>query len=171
VPPDPSTALRDHGIYVTAQRLAVMRAVDAQPHATADVIVRTVRDEIGTVSRQAVYDTLNTLSTLGVLRRFQPMGSPARFESRAGDNHHHLMCRSCGRVEDVDCAVGARPCLTASDDHGFEIDEAEVIYWGTCPDCRAGATPPADTGTPSQDSTSQDTSSQDTTTDTLQGEP
>lgn len=161
MPTDPSTALRDHGIYVTAQRLAVMRAVDAHPHATADVIVRTVRDEIGTVSRQAVYDTLNTLSTLGVLRRFQPMGSPARFESRAGDNHHHLICRSCGRVEDVDCAVGGRPCLTASDDHGFEIDEAEVIYWGVCPDCRARATSPADTGTHSQTSTSQDS-----TTDT-----
>jgi Fur family ferric uptake transcriptional regulator len=139
VPTDHSTALREHGIYVTAQRLAVLRAVDSQPHATADVIVRSVRDEIGTVSRQAVYDTLNTLSMLGVLRRFQPMGSPARFESRAGDNHHHLICRSCGRVEDVDCAVGERPCLTASDDHDFEIDEAEVIYWGTCPVCRATA--------------------------------
>jgi Fur family ferric uptake transcriptional regulator len=153
VPTDHSTALRDHGIYVTAQRLAVLRAVDSQPHATADVIVRSVRDEIGTVSRQAVYDTLNTLSMLGVLRRFQPMGSPARFESRAGDNHHHLICRSCGRVEDVDCAVGERPCLTASDDHAFEIDEAEVIYWGTCPSCRAGATPPAGTDTHSQSTT------------------
>lgn len=153
MPTDHSTALRDHGIYVTAQRLAVLRAVDSQPHATADVIVRSVRDEIGTVSRQAVYDTLNTLSMLGVLRRFQPMGSPARFESRAGDNHHHLICRSCGRVEDVDCAVGERPCLTASDDHAFEIDEAEVIYWGTCPSCRAGATPPAGTDTHSQSTT------------------
>jgi Fe2+ or Zn2+ uptake regulation protein len=172
VPTDHSTALREHGIYVTAQRLAVLRAVDAQPHATADVIVRSVRDEIGTVSRQAVYDTLNTLSTLGVLRRFQPMGSPARFESRTGDNHHHLICRTCGRVEDVDCAVGARPCLTASDDHGFEIDEAEVIYWGTCPDCRAAAANPltSQTTTP-QTTTSQTTTTLTTATDTLQGEP
>lgn len=133
---DPAVMLRDHGIYVTAQRLAVMRAVADQPHATAESLARAVRDEIGSISRQSVYDALNTLTELGVLRRVQPMGSPARYENRAGDNHHHVICRACGRVEDVDCAVGARPCLTANDDHGFEIDEAEVIYWGTCPDCR-----------------------------------
>jgi Fur family ferric uptake transcriptional regulator len=136
---DPATALRAQGIYVTAQRLAVLRAIDAQPHAAADTVIRSVRDEIGAVSRQSVYDTLNTLTDLGLLRRIQPMGSPARYESRTGDNHHHLICRACGRVEDVDCVVGMRPCLTASDDHGFTIDEAEVIFWGTCPDC-----PPTD---------------------------
>lgn len=146
--PDPAAALRAHGIYVTAQRLAVLRAVRAQPHATADAVVQTVRDEIGTVSRQAVYDTLNTLTDLGVLRRIQPMGSPARYETRAGDNHHHLICRSCGLVEDVDCAVGARPCLTASDDHGFEIDEAEVIYWGVCPACQSTHPTDHERGTP-----------------------
>jgi Fur family ferric uptake transcriptional regulator len=133
---DPAAALREHGIYVTAQRLAVMHAVAAAPHGTADAIVQAVRDEIGAVSRQAVYDTLNTLTTLGLLRRIQPMGSPARYENRTGDNHHHVICRTCGRVEDVDCAVGSRPCLTANDDHGFAIDEAEVVYWGDCPTCR-----------------------------------
>ncbi len=132
---DPAAALRAQGVYVTAQRLAVLRAVAARPHATAEAIVEAVRDEIGTVSRQAVYDTLNALTDRGLLRRIQPMGSPARYENRTGDNHHHLICRTCGRLVDVDCAVGTRPCLTASDDHGFEIDEAEVIYWGHCPDC------------------------------------
>lgn len=135
---DPAAALREHGVYVTAPRLAVMRAVAAHPHATADEVAQVVRGEIGTVSRQAVYDSLNTLSDLGLLRRIQPAGSPALFEDRAGDNHHHVICRTCGRVEDVDCAVGRRPCLTAADDHDFLIDEAEVVYWGTCPACRAG---------------------------------
>lgn len=133
---DPAAALRAQGVYVTAQRLAVLRAVAARPHATAESLVEAVRAEIGTVSRQAVYDTLNTLTERGLLRRIQPMGSPARYEDRTADNHHHLVCRSCGRLVDVDCAVGERPCLTPSDDHGFEIDEAEIIYWGHCPDCR-----------------------------------
>lgn len=127
--------LREQGIHVTAQRLAVIRVIAAQPHATSEVVLQGVRDEIGSISRQSVYDTVNTLSDLGLLRRIQPAGSPARYETRTGDNHHHLICRGCGRVEDVDCAVGKRPCLTASDDHGFNIDEAAVIYWGFCPDC------------------------------------
>jgi Fur family ferric uptake transcriptional regulator len=137
---DFTAALRANGIQVTAQRLAVLRAVAAQPHATADDIESVVRGEIGTVSRQAVYDALTTLSDRGLLRRIQPARSPARYEDRVADNHHHLVCRSCGRTEDVDCAVGSRPCLEASDDHGFEIDEAEVIYWGLCPACRATTT-------------------------------
>ena len=138
---DHATALRDRGIYVTAQRLAVLRAVVDQPHATADHVLQSVREGIGTISRQSVFDTLNTFTELGLLRRIQPMGSPALYEGRTGDNHHHLICRSCGRTEDVDCAVGGRPCLTASDDHGFLIDEAEVIYWGTCPTCLSKASP------------------------------
>ena len=136
---DHTSLLRSQGIYVTAPRLATLRAVVDQPHASADVIVGTVRSEIGSVSRQSVYDTLNTLTELGLLRRIQPMGSPARYESRIGDNHHHVICRSCGCIEDVDCAVNVRPCLTASESHGFEIDEAEVIYWGLCPSCRTNA--------------------------------
>jgi Fe2+ or Zn2+ uptake regulation protein len=132
---DPASTLREHGIYVTAQRLAVLRAVGSHPHSTADTIAQQVRNEIGTVSRQSVYDTLSALTERGLLRRFQPMGSPARYEDRTGDNHHHLICRSCDTVVDIDCAVGARPCLTADDDHGFVIDEAEVIYWGYCPSC------------------------------------
>jgi Fe2+ or Zn2+ uptake regulation protein len=133
---DPTTLLRERGIYVTAQRLAVLRVVGAQPHAAADRVLQGVREEIGSISRQSVYDTLNTLTDLGLLRRIQPTASPARYEARTGDNHHHLICRVCGRVEDVDCAVGERPCLTASDAHSFDIDEAEVLYWGHCPDCR-----------------------------------
>jgi len=136
---DPADVLREQGIYVTAQRLAVLRAVGAQPHATADEVLRDVRGEIGAISRQSVYDTLNTLSDLGLLRRIQPSGSAARYETRAGDNHHHVVCRECGRVGDVDCAVGKRPCLNASDTHGFDIDEAEVVYWGRCPTCREHA--------------------------------
>lgn len=133
---DPATSLREQGIYVTAPRLAVLRAVADQPHATAEELVRVVRDQIGSVSRQSVYDTLNTLTDRGLLRRIQPIGSSARYEARTGDNHHHLVCRSCGRVVDVDCAVGERPCLAASDHHGFDIDEADVTYWGYCPDCQ-----------------------------------
>jgi Fur family transcriptional regulator, stress-responsive regulator len=132
---DRHALLRQRGLRVTAQRLAVLRAVAEQPHATADVVVGTVRDEIGTVSIQAVYDCLGALTENGLLRRIQPAGSPARYEDRVGDNHHHLICRVCDRMVDVDCAVGAPPCLTAADDLGFEIDEAEVIYWGRCPDC------------------------------------
>lgn len=131
--------LRRHGLQVTAQRVAVLAAVADHPHATADVVAEAVRDEIGTISRQAVYNVLGALVEAGLLRRIQPAGSPARFEDRVGDNHHHLICRSCGRMVDVDCAVGARPCLEAADDRGFEIDEAEVVFWGRCPDCRSGS--------------------------------
>jgi Fur family ferric uptake transcriptional regulator len=105
--------------------------------------VAAVTERIGSISRQAVYDTLGRLTDMGVLRRIQPAGSPARYEDRAGDNHHHLICRSCGEMHDIDCAVGYTPCLTADDDHGFEIDEAEVIYWGLCPACRSRAAVPA----------------------------
>jgi Fe2+ or Zn2+ uptake regulation protein len=133
---DHTSSLRQHGIHVTAQRLAVLRAVSGTPHAAADEVVDAVRKDIGSISRQSVYDTLNSLSERGLLRRIQPMGSPARYEDRIDDNHHHLICRSCDRVIDIDCAVGARPCMTANDNHGFVIDEAEVIYWGTCPKCR-----------------------------------
>jgi len=137
--PDHVDLLRDHGIQVTAQRLAVLRAVTSVPHITADGVAAIVRGEIGAISLQSVYDALHLLVTQGVIRRIQPAGSPARFEDRVGDNHHHLICRICGRVVDVDCAVGSAPCLTAADDQGFEIDEAEVAYWGRCPDCLAHA--------------------------------
>lgn len=140
---DPVGVLRSHGIQVTAQRVAVLQAVSAHPHATADTLVGAVRSAIGTISRQSVYDTLGVLVEAGILRRIQPIGSPALFEDRVGDNHHHLVCRTCARVVDVDCAVGAAPCLQAADDHGFVIDEAEVAYWGTCPDCRSALTAPA----------------------------
>ena len=136
---DTAHLLRQQGIYVTAQRLAVMRVVGARPHATADQVLADVCDAIGSMSRQSVYDTVNTLSDLGLLRRIQPAGSAARYETRINDNHHHVICRECGRVEDVDCAIGDRPCLAASDHHGFDIDEAEVIYWGNCPDCLSHA--------------------------------
>ncbi len=135
----PAELLREHGLAVTAQRLAVLRAVSAHPHATADTIAEDVRGAIGTVSRQAVYNALGTLSESGLIRRIQPAGSAALYEDRVGDNHHHLICRACGKTVDVDCAVGETPCLHASHDSGFRIDEAEVIYWGTCPDCRAKA--------------------------------
>ncbi len=127
--------LRQHQIPVTAQRLAVLRAVSGRPHGTADVIAEDVRGEIGAISRQAVYNVLGVLSEKGLLRRIQPSGSPARYETRTGDNHHHLVCRSCGKTVDVDCTVGHSPCLSPVSDFGFEIDEAEVVYWGTCPDC------------------------------------
>lgn len=129
--------LREHNLPVTAQRLAVLRAVAASPHGTADGIAEAVRRDIGTISRQAVYDSLSLLSERGLIRRIQPAGSPARYEDRVGDNHHHLICRSCGLTVDVDCAVGHTPCLTASRDSGFLIDEAEVVYWGLCPECQA----------------------------------
>jgi Fur family ferric uptake transcriptional regulator len=138
-PADLASLLREHGLQVTAQRLAVLRAVSRQPHGTADEIAELVRSEIGAISRQAVYDALGTLHAKRLVRRIQPAGSPARFEDRVGDNHHHLVCRVCGRMVDVDCAVGVRPCLTAADDAGYEIDEAEVVYWGRCPDCVAAA--------------------------------
>ena len=128
--------LRQRGFKVTAQRLAVLRAVAARPHLTAEDVVELVRADIGTVSRRAVYDAVGVLADHGLLRRIQPAGSAARYENRVGDNHHHLICRDCGSMVDVDCAVGVTPCLTAAEDAGYEIDEAEVIYWGHCPDCR-----------------------------------
>jgi Fur family ferric uptake transcriptional regulator len=129
--------LRRNGLQVTAQRLAVIRAVSARPHATADELADDIRAEIGTISRQTVYDTLGLLVENHLIRRIQPAGSAARYEDRVGDNHHHLICRQCGETVDIDCAVGEAPCLMASDDHGFEIDEAEVIYWGRCKACRS----------------------------------
>jgi Fur family transcriptional regulator, stress-responsive regulator len=134
---DPADLLRARGIQVTAQRLAVLRAVSGQPHITADGVAEAVRAEIGAISLQSVYDALGMLVSERLLRRIQPAGSPARYEDRVGDNHHHLICRICGRVVDIDCAVGSAPCLTASDDMGYEIDEAEVAYWGRCPECVA----------------------------------
>jgi Fur family ferric uptake transcriptional regulator len=143
---DPAELLRQNGIQVTAQRLAVVRAVAGQPHITADAVAEAVRAEIGAISLQSVYDALGVLVGEGLIRRIQPAGSPARFEDRVGDNHHHLICRICGRVVDVDCAVGSAPCLTAVEDGGYEIDEAEVAYWGRCPEClaQARAAPGAD---------------------------
>ena len=134
---DPAERLRQRGIQVTAQRLAVVRAVAGQPHITADAVAEVVRGEIGAISLQSVYDALGMLVAKGLVRRIQPAGSPARFEDRVGDNHHHLICRVCGRLVDVDCAAGAAPCLTAADGQGYEIDEAEVAYWGRCPECLA----------------------------------
>jgi Fe2+ or Zn2+ uptake regulation protein len=134
---DPSELLRKYGLQVTAQRIAVLRAVSRRPHATADDVAAEVRGEIGTISRQAVYDALGMLAEKGLIRRIQPAGSAARFEARVGDNHHHLICRTCGKTVDVDCAVGEAPCLTAAADSGYRIDEAEVIYWGECPECLA----------------------------------
>ena len=136
---DPAELLRERGYKVTAQRLAVLRAVAGRPHLTADDVVEVVRGDIGTISRRAVYDAVGVLADMGLLRRIQPAGSAARYEDRAGDNHHHLICRTCGSMVDVDCAVGAAPCLAAADDAGYEIDEAEVIYWGRCPSCRPAA--------------------------------
>ena len=141
MPDDAIDLLRQNGLQVTAQRLAVLRAVSAQPHITADGVAEVARAEIGAISRQSVYDALGALAEVGLIRRIQPIGSPALYEDRVNDNHHHLVCRDCGRVVDVDCAVGSAPCLTAADDMGYEIDEAEVAYWGRCPECLA--TPPA----------------------------
>ena len=141
MPADPADLLRQRGYRVTSQRLAVLRAVSVEPHVTADAVAETVRAELGAISLQAVYDVLGVLVDVGLVRRIQPAGSPARFEARVSDNHHHVICRSCGRTADVDCAVGTAPCLTAADDIGYQIDEAEVIYWGRCPQCQA--TPPA----------------------------
>ena len=134
---DPTKILREQGVQVTAQRLAVLRAVAVRPHCTADDVAGDVRAEIGAISRQAVYDALGILAEKRIIRRIQPGGSPALYETRVGDNHHHLICRKCGKTVDVDCAVGDTPCLTAGDASGYQIDEAEVIYWGTCPKCLA----------------------------------
>ncbi len=137
MPSNPANFLREHGVQVTAQRLAVLRAVSGRPHCTADDVAEHVCAEIGTISRQAVYDALGMLAEKGLIRRIQPAQSPALYEDRVGDNHHHLICRTCGKTVDVDCAVGDTPCLTAAADSGYQIDEAEVIYWGTCPECLA----------------------------------
>jgi Fe2+ or Zn2+ uptake regulation protein len=140
VSPMPATSelerrLRRALLRVTAPRLAVLAAVEAHPHADTDSILSLVRGALPAVSHQAVYDVLRALTTAGLVRRIQPSGSVARYESRVGDNHHHLVCRSCGSIADVDCALGAAPCLTASDDRGYVVDQAEVTYWGVCPDC------------------------------------
>ena len=127
--------LRGSALRVTRPRVAVLTAVYAHPHADTDSIIGAVRNELPEVSHQAVYDSLHTLTAAGLVRRIQPLGSVARYESRVGDNHHHAVCRSCGAIADVDCAVGHAPCLTASEDHGFVVDEAEVIYWGLCAEC------------------------------------
>lgn len=127
--------LRGVDLRVTRPRLAVLDAVYSHPHADTDLVISTVRQNLGDVSHQAVYDVLKALTSAGLLRRIQPSGSVARYESRVGDNHHHVVCRTCGAIADIDCAIGGAPCLTPSHDHGFEIDEAEVIYWGICPSC------------------------------------
>ena len=135
VPRDPADLLRSRGVQVTAQRIAVLRTISEQPHISAPEVAEAVRDQIGAISRQAVYDTLSMLAEHDLIRRIQPAGSPTRYEDRVGDNHHHLVCRTCDRMVDVDCAVGEVPCLTPVDDWSFAVDEAEVIYWGTCPAC------------------------------------
>jgi Fe2+ or Zn2+ uptake regulation protein len=127
--------LRGAALRVTRPRVAVLTAVHDHPHADTTSLIDVVRDDLGDVSSQAVYDVLQALTDAGLVRRIQPAGSVARYESETGDNHHHVVCRSCGAIADADCAVGAAPCLTASKDHGFAIDEAEVVYWGLCPDC------------------------------------
>jgi Fur family ferric uptake transcriptional regulator len=132
--------LREHDLNVTAQRLAVLRAVSAHPHGTANEIADDVRREIGAISRQSVYDTLALLTERDIIRRIQPAGSSARYEDRVGDNHHHLVCRSCERLVDVDCAVGEVPCLVPVESGDFVVDEAEVTYWGICPDCQTQPT-------------------------------
>jgi Fur family ferric uptake transcriptional regulator len=143
-------------VQVTAQRLAVLQAVSDRPHGTAAEIAEAARNELGSLSLQAAYDALAVLADNGIIRRIQPAGSPARYEDRVGDNHHHLICRTCGRMVDVDCAVGFAPCLTASEAEGYEIDEAEVIYWGRCPDC-AQAPAPAKAATNPQASENRST--------------
>jgi Fur family ferric uptake transcriptional regulator len=135
-PADHEQTLREAGLRVTQQRVAVLSAVRRLPHADTDSLISAVRGEAGEISHQAVYDVLRALTHAGIIRKIQPLGSVARYESRVDDNHHHVVCRACGAIEDVDCSVGQTPCLTASQAHGFEIDEAEVIYWGMCPDCR-----------------------------------
>ena len=132
--------LRGAALRVTRPRVAVLTAVYEHPHADTESIIDVAREVLGEVSHQAVYDVLRALTATGLVRRIQPSGSVARYESRVGDNHHHVVCRSCGVVADVDCAVGTTPCLTASEDHGFAIDEAEVTYWGLCLDCSTAPT-------------------------------
>ncbi len=145
---DLERALRGAALRVTRQRVAVLSALHEHPHADTDTVIETVRASYGPVSHQAVYDVLRALTDVGLVRRIQPSGSVALYEVRVGDNHHHVVCRSCGAVADVDCAVGGSPCLTASDDAGFVIDEAEVVYWGRCSACTARATTPRPTSAP-----------------------
>ncbi|GII01157.1 Fur family transcriptional regulator [Planobispora takensis] len=133
--PTPAEELRGVGLRVTAARVALLETVRDGDHLDAETIASGVRDRVGHISLQAVYEALHALTAAGLIRRIEPAGSPARFEGRVGDNHHHVVCRSCGAVADVDCAVGHAPCLTASDDNGFSIEEAEVVYWGLCPAC------------------------------------
>ena len=134
-PPSIAEELRGAGLRVTAARVALLETVRSGDHLDAEAIAAGVRDRVGHVSLQAVYEALHALAAAGLIRRIEPAGSPTRYEGRVMDNHHHVVCRSCGAVADVDCATGEAPCLTASDDHGFSIDEAEVVYWGLCPDC------------------------------------
>ena len=139
--PEIEQLIRASDLRVTRPRVAVLSAVHEHPHADTDTLIGAVRADVGEVSHQAVYDVLRALTGAGLVRRIQPSGSVSRYEARVGDNHHHVVCRSCGSIADVDCAHGAAPCLVASDSHGYTIDEAEVIYWGTCPDCAASPTP------------------------------
>ncbi len=134
---DLARRLRLSGLRVTASRVAVLEAVCQQPHSDAEHVAQAARQRIGSLSTQAVYNNLHALDRAGLLRRIEPAGGPARYEARVGDNHHHVVCRMCASTSDVDCAVGLAPCLSASDTHGFEIDEAEVTFWGTCPRCRS----------------------------------
>jgi Fe2+ or Zn2+ uptake regulation protein len=133
--------VRGAGLRVTRPRLAVLSAVYDQPHLDTDAIIGLVRADLGAVSHQAVYDVLRALTSAGLLRRIEPTGSAARYEARVGDNHHHVVCRSCGAISDVDCVLGVAPCLDASDDHGFVVDEAEVVFWGLCPRCSTTSQP------------------------------
>ncbi|MFD4253069.1 Fur family transcriptional regulator [Amycolatopsis thermoflava] len=133
--------LRAVSLRVTRPRLAVLSVLRDNPHVDTEKVIELVRADLPTVSHQAVYDVLRALTDAGLIRRIQPAGANARYESRVGDNHHHVVCRSCGAIADVDCTVGHAPCLTASDDHGFVIDQAEVVFWGVCPDCSAAAVP------------------------------
>jgi Fur family ferric uptake transcriptional regulator len=138
---DAEQLLRTGALRVTRPRVAVLKAVYDHPHADTDSIIAAARDSVGQVSKQAVYDVLRALTDAGLVRRIEPSGSVARYESRVGDNHHHVVCRSCGAIADVDCAVDDTPCLTASDDRGYSIDEAEVVYWGLCSSCSRGQRP------------------------------
>ena len=141
-PIDPEQMLRGASLRVTRPRVSVLTAVHEHPHSDTDTVVGVVRDDLGEVSTQAVYDVLRALTAAGLVRRIEPAGSVPRYESRVGDNHHHIVCRVCGSIADVDCAVGDTPCLTAENDHGFVIDEAEVTYWGLCPTCSTSVTTP-----------------------------
>jgi Fur family ferric uptake transcriptional regulator len=140
---DLEAQLRGASLRVTRPRLAVLAALRDHPHSDTDTVLTLVREDLPAVSRQAVYDVLRALTDARLVRRIEPAGANARYESRVGDNHHHVVCRGCGTIADVDCAVGHAPCLSASDDHGFVLDEAEIVYWGTCPGCRSGRSPSA----------------------------